>query len=457
MLRRPDKSKLSSSAGHAEGDPDEELARLSLIAALTLEDVEQVRNRNKGKSRADAPVDDEMIAFELFAAEAAALDTMASDIRFAQSLDKALESDGRLLDDLARAEETCRRDREFAIALSKGQTYRYEPVPVQRPQSASTSALHITNSPATAVAAVPKVIAPASSNRWVLLLLQELTSRPRAESCVICRDVIEGSVIRVPCGHTYDVGCLVDLFRAATVDESLFPPACCRKPFVLQEVRVYLDSNLQKVVDKKTIEFGTKNRVYCHRPTCSTFIGAATASATNMLCPTCYYYTCGHCKAAAHTLTFRCTSSEDAAVVALAEQAGWKRCPGCGHLVELSFGCYHMTCRCRHQFCYLCTATWKTCKCTQWDENRLVAAAEDRVQRQGVQAPARGGNAVDFRQRVAREAERLRDDHDCGHRWKYVTGERRCEGCGHYLRVFLFNCVWCHIWLCARCRNNRWM
>ncbi|KAI0824160.1 hypothetical protein BC628DRAFT_1420258 [Trametes gibbosa] len=149
--------------GQDEEDPGGELALLSLIAALTLADVEEVQKRNKGKSRAGGPADDEMLAFELFAEEAAALDTLASDIRFAQSLDKALESDAHLLDDLARAEETCRRDREFAIALSKGQPYRYEPVPRSQPVSASS--LRTTSSPAIVVTALPKVIAPASSKR----------------------------------------------------------------------------------------------------------------------------------------------------------------------------------------------------------------------------------------------------------------------------------------------------
>lgn len=42
-------------------------------------------------------------------------------------------------------------------------------------------------------------------------------------------------------------------------------------------------------------------------------------------------------------------------------------------------GCYHMTCRCKTEFCYLCKATWKTCRCVQWDERRLFRVAEERV------------------------------------------------------------------------------
>ena len=134
-------------------------------------------------------------------------------------------------------------------------------------------------------------------------------------------------------------------------------------------------------------------------------------------------------------------------MLALAESEGWKRCPGCGHLVELSVGCYHMTCRCRYQFCYLCRAQWKTCACEQWDENRLLVAAEDRVQRRQAQAPAnvnanpeprRNAPAPMFRQLVEREAERLRTNHDCTHRWQYVARPGRCEGCGDYLRIFLY-------------------
>lgn len=180
----------------------------------------------------------------------------------------------------------------------------------------------------------------------------------RIESCVICGDEIHGPLVRAPCRDAYDVGCLVELFRATTVDESLFPPACCRQPFSAVTVRQFLNKKLAKLFDKKAIDFGIKDRVYCHRPTCSAFLGAATMFASRLPWSECGYTACGHCKAAGHLLSMRCTGAEDATVVELAEQAGWKRCPGCGYLVELTIRvlrCYHMTCRCRHQFCYLCT------------------------------------------------------------------------------------------------------
>ncbi|KAI8995299.1 hypothetical protein BD414DRAFT_410253 [Trametes punicea] len=452
----PKRLQITSGGHEEEKDLDDPATLLSLIAKLSLEDVNELRSQHVG-ARSDGTLTDEELALELFAEEATVLDTFARDMRVAQSLGRALESDADLLDDMARLEEMARRDREFAIAIAEGRRPTYHAVQQQgrvlRSQNPQKDTFRHSS--------CRDFIAFHGPIHWLLFDLRSnsrgAVSRHRGESCVICRDPIEDPIVRAPCGDTYDVGCLVDLYRAATVDESLFPPACCRQPFNFDEVRVHLDEKLIKLVEKKTIEFGTKNRVYCYRPTCSTFLGAATTFARKLLCTTCWAYTCGHCKGAGHDSLAPCASAEDEAVVALAEQAGWRRCPGCGHLVELSFGCYHMTCRCRHQFCYLCTSPWKSCSCVQWDENRLLVVAEDRVHRQGVRPPARGGNAVEYQQRVAREAERLREDHNCVHRWRYVVTAGNCEGCGHFLRLFLFQCRGCHMWVCARCRRNRWL
>lgn len=262
--------------------------------------------------------------------------------------------------------------------------------------------------------------------------------RPVRHECVICTDVIRGYVIRAPCGHYYDQGCLSDLFTSTINDESLYPPRCCQKPFILAKVSPYLGSDLCKRFEKKAAEFGTPDRVYCHRRECSAFLGAATPKASRLPCRECFSYTCSRCKAAGHPSAQPCDPSlnaEDERVLALARESGWTRCPGCRQLVELTHGCYHMTCRCREQFCYVCAAKWKTCACPQWEEDRLLSAAEDRVQRQRPQGqPA----APEFRRMVAREVDRLRQDHDCAHEdWYYRGGAGRCEHCGHFLDRYL--------------------
>ncbi|RPD81806.1 hypothetical protein L226DRAFT_555892 [Lentinus tigrinus ALCF2SS1-7] len=413
------------------------MALLSLVAAYSLEDVDQIQGRRKGKDRGGPPSDEEL-AFELFADEARALELLTRDMALAQSIDQALCADATLLAEYERAEEIAMRDREIARTIFEGRTPP-EPLAADStmvlPTSEDAHSAALDEPSNTHMTSKPASSAPSSSTKKL-----PVRAKVRLEICVICRDDIRGVIVRAPCGDAYDIECLVDLFRAATVDESLFPPACCRQPFDLKVVRQYLNKELATLVDKKAIEFGTRNRVYCCRPSCSIFIGSGTTVASQLICPQCRMETCGHCKQAAHSVFTRCTSEEDASVVALAEESGWKRCPGCGHLVELTIGCYHMTCRCRHQFCYLCAATWKTCTCAQWDENRLLHAAQDRVERQQraqvvVNANAAPARAVDYGQVVAQEVARLRENHDCLHWWRYVSGGGHCEGCGHYLRM----------------------
>lgn len=259
----------------------------------------------------------------------------------------------------------------------------------------------------------------------------------RTNECIICGDLITGREVHAPCGHFYDVGCLTELFRSATVDESLFPPRCCQQPFVFDTIRPFLNVRLALEFQTKSREFSTPNRVYCHRPTCSAFLGAVTPEPTALRCSKCYTRTCGTCKEQAHA-PLPCDTALDQPILALAEQEGWKRCPGCHHLVELAVGCFHMTCRCRYQFCYVCAAQWKTCGCPQWEERRLLAAAEQRVERQ---LPPRGVNGPEqglLRRLVQQEAERLRTNHDCAHTsWRTRFGPGRCESCHFHLDRFL--------------------
>lgn len=136
--------------------PDEDVALLSLIAALSLEDINEVRKQSD-RGPLGGPSDDKIFALQLFAEEATALDALASDIRFAQSLDSALESDARVLEELATSEEACRRDREFARALAEGGPPPYEAVP--RPQ-----AVQARSTTASSTASVVRIKAVASSS-----------------------------------------------------------------------------------------------------------------------------------------------------------------------------------------------------------------------------------------------------------------------------------------------------
>lgn len=63
-------------------------------------------------------------------------------------------------------------------------------------------------------------------------------------------------------------------------------------------------------------------------------------------------------------------------------------------MIELTTGCFHMTCRCKTQFCYLCSSPWKTCQCPRWDEQRLVTRAEEQPPLAALDMPIRGRATV---------------------------------------------------------------
>lgn len=188
----------------------------------------------------------------------------------------------------------------------------------------------------------------------------------RHEICTICRDPIVETEIKAPCGHFFDRDCLQDLFRRATTDESLFPPQCCVTEIPVDLVRQYFDYPVISAFETKAIEFNTKDRVYCCRPTCSAFLGAVTSERADMTCPSCNAVTCGSCKDEFRDRSHVCVPRIEESVAHLAQEQQWQRCPDCHHLVELNQGCFHITCVCGSQFCYLCAAPWKECDCPQF-------------------------------------------------------------------------------------------
>ncbi|OCH93923.1 hypothetical protein OBBRIDRAFT_238838 [Obba rivulosa] len=351
-------------------------------------------------------------------------------------------------------------------------------------------------------------------------------ARPAEHDCIICREAIVGVDILAPCGHHYDKRCIVDLFEGAAKDESLYPPRCCKQAIPLVSVQRHMSADALWQFREKSEEFGTLKRVYCASRTCSRFLGPQQAPASRSLwssgpvvktCPAagCTARTCLRCKSRVAGDGHRCVEdAQDLDVLALAEDAGWARCPGCETMVELEGGCFHVTCRCNTEFCYVCRASWKTCRCPQWDERRLLAAAKARadaqlgreaaqreahslahrpskgnianglpavvttpslldavnhalLQRQGspliapetsatsaVQDPA---TIKKVRKKLVRKwLERLRVDDDCIHlTWHRRRGAGQCQNCRDDFPLYLYYCQGCEFLTCKRCRMNR--
>ncbi|KAI0123952.1 IBR finger domain-containing protein [Xylariales sp. AK1849] len=293
---------------------------------------------------------------------------------------------------------------------------------------------------------------------------------PPQRDCVACGEQWNlEDIARAPCQHEYCRDCLERLYRDSMVDETLFPPRCCRQTIPLDENVMLLPESVVDLFRKKSIEFSTSDRTYCHQPQCSTFVPYTACNNDIGTCPDCGAQTCTICKGASHSGD--CPHDEQLQqVLGLARTEGWQRCQDCRTMVELNIGCNHISCRCGAQFCYNCGTRWKECQCDQWDERRLLERANqiDATDHANVGEPLDGQQRAanpqaDIPQeanlrddRVERLVQNLRRNHECDHEhWMRRRGVHVCEECNDEMPIFIYECRQCQILACRRCRHNR--
>ncbi|KAK4233576.1 hypothetical protein C8A03DRAFT_47915 [Achaetomium macrosporum] len=394
---------------HFHGVDDE---TLSLIIQLQIEDFDEVARTTqpKGKGR---PGDQDVRADFLTAIEAYRDDLektaqVLADEAMCKSITRAVETDAELVAAAVSEEEQTIRDRALAFRLS-GRTQSVSRSIARSPDSSDNQLL---------------------TDAKVFRRSRPLPLQPERRACVACTEQYE-----------YCDVCLRALFTSSLVDETLFPPKCCKQPIPLGSCATLLTSDIIAEYGPKEAEFRTPaaQRTYCRA--CSTFVPPEYVKGDVAYCgqPGCSAQTCTFCKAASHEATDCPQDPTRQDVLRLAAAEGWQHCFGCKRIVELDAGCYHITCRCGAQFCYVCGEAWKRCQCPQWDERRLLRRAE--------------ANRAAM---VEQERAHLRENHDCDHRsWRFVQGEHECELCHDTLKAFIWYCCQCHLAACSRCRRNR--
>jgi len=167
--------------------------------------------------------------------------------------------------------------------------------------------------------------------------------------CIICDNLFQKhDIATLTCGHHFCRTCLVYLFQYSLIDESLFPPKCCRpiRPDMFSD---FLNPELIRKHFEKEEELATIDRTYCSNPRCNKFISPTSMdyggsklfdTVKNIgVCNACWKSTCIICKAAAHGTSpcYRDVATEE--VLKYAEGKGWKRCPSCHALISLTSGC----------------------------------------------------------------------------------------------------------------------
>ncbi|KIW21806.1 uncharacterized protein PV07_12768 [Cladophialophora immunda] len=420
-----------------------------LILQLQLHDLEEFKQSRTGKQREGSGSDAE-IAAGLLEETLGDLRTFLADRRMTKSIARAVQADGIILTQSALEEEAAHEDHALAHRLNGtniDSEVKVHSESIDDTTLSKLAGLYVSEALGRGTDEEPE------TSTWAAMRRDTRDGNPDRH-CDACREPKKYfDVVAAPCNHEYCRDCLRDLFGASLTDESLFPPRCCRQNIPLDAVSIFLTSELKQEFQQKKVEFSTPNRTYCSRPQCSFFISAENIVDEIANCPSCAARTCTICKSESHEGQDCPRDTALQATMNLARDNGWQRCYSCRRLVELDIGCNHITCRCGHQFCYICGARWKTCTCLQWNEDRLLARANQVVQRDVPQLPANNPDRIG---RVQEAARILRDRHNCAHQtWRYIPGPHQCEECYFHLPKYIFECRQCRILACNRCRRNR--
>ncbi|KAL2623076.1 hypothetical protein R1flu_003281 [Riccia fluitans] len=229
----------------------------------------------------------------------------------------------------------------------------------------------------------------------------------KLEDCPICFEKVpEIDTFEVKgCSHRFCLSCLTQHIQIR-VKSSQVPVKCpqdCANSVDIDECRDILSHELLEAYAKRLTEASIpeSERVYCPFFNCSSLMSKSDLTTSSepstsrqpkapvfgrTECMECHRLFCAECRVPWHaemtceeyqSLPLDERDTEDIKLHKLADSNKWQRCAKCHRMIELDHGCYHMTCRCGHEFCYICGAPWvnkqATCKCKLWDEERIVA------------------------------------------------------------------------------------
>ncbi|OOO04983.1 Zinc finger, C6HC-type [Aspergillus oryzae] len=356
-----------------------------------LEEIDLFGGKQKGKGRADKPLGIDL-AMTFFRDEVQAHIGFLNDLKLAHSIGHAVFMDGPAIAGVVQ--ESCKPKNPSRGRVSS-QSYH-----LHIPKGHLDGKGDIDRDSDEDKGGPSKTYAERQKDAM------ERLSRPKLQCCICFERYESSDIIRLECGDLYCTDCLKSLFMRATKDEQLFPPRCCRQYIPLSLITKQMTTEEKDAFQRAKIEFSTSNRTYCSNTVCGRFIIPSNifSEQAKYDCP------------------------EDAALqemLKLSTSQGWQRCLSCKAMVELTVGCYHMTCNCKAEFCYLCGKKWKTCRCAMWAERRLVARAEEIVDRE-LDHPL---PLQERQHRIAQLRDHLLETHQCDHveRFERIAGDTRAR------------------------------
>ncbi|ESR61991.1 hypothetical protein CICLE_v10014925mg [Citrus x clementina] len=219
------------------------------------------------------------------------------------------------------------------------------------------------------------------------------------ENCSICcEDKPYPMMITMKCSHKFCSHCM-RTYIDGKVQSSQVPIRCpqlrCKYFISTVECKSFLPLSSYESLETALAEANIlhSDRIYCPFPNCSVLLDpreclSARASSSSQSdnscveCPVCERSICVECGVPWHSslsceeyqnLPLEERDAGDITLHRLAQNKRWRRCQQCRRMIELTHGCYHMTCWCGHEFCYSCGAEYRdgqqTCQCAFWDED----------------------------------------------------------------------------------------
>ncbi|KAF7561044.1 hypothetical protein G7046_g3099 [Stylonectria norvegica] len=302
-------------------------AELRLVIQCQREDLRELLSSRKGKERED-DILDANAAIDLYKSELAVLESLLSDRRMCVSIADAVVLDGKIIDAAMLAEDRTARDRQLAL--------KFQSIPVAAQPPTKNDEAGLDDDLLTKLAALyvgcPEDGEPGQpeSSGWATR-----RCHPKTSTCISCHEQFAFfDVANCPCSHDYCRECLKALFNASLKDQTLFPPKCCTQPIPLDRVHIFLSAETIGSFKAKKLEFETPNPIYCHIPTCSTFVPLQLIKADIAKCVRCNKTTCCICKGPSH----KGDCPQDEAVQQLerlAVENQWQRCSRCSRIIEL--------------------------------------------------------------------------------------------------------------------------
>ena len=170
-------------------------------------------------------------------------------------------------------------------------------------------------------------------------ILQTGSTPQQRPSCIACSDEIEALSFTAPCKHSYCDDCLASYVKIALEPAGSFPPACCNLPITLQSAQAHLSQDLIQSWQKKHREIIESCSLVCAKSGCRVVISPENIVNGLGHCLACNNHTCTRCRMQAHK-DEPCPSED---IMKLAKEEGWQMCYRCHNMIELNFGCNHMT------------------------------------------------------------------------------------------------------------------